>query len=359
MDVFELLSDCSSFDERFISLKGLPGMLSAKGEINRIYNSWSGFDEDFVKQFQTLNFEARLWELYCYEFFKDQEFVVEPCNENRPDFSLLKNGREIVVESVTSNESGKRTKQIYLNTLEREDRIDFKTRIGSALFSKLNKEYHKLEWVKNKPLIIAIQPYHSAESFNMNVYTMVSYLYGIDISKEKLANGEILTRFLKGKNFKRNHNGEVIEIDAYFNLEMSKYISGVLFTNTATLGKFSRMGYQNGFGVDDTLGIIYTGACYAENEIEPRQFSINIGKTGFDNYRYGVTLFHNPNAICPINDEDFMCTQVKFINNEIYWKRLGFYPYSGKNIRLIRNLSREGKKINNSFLGNNAFNEEE
>jgi len=358
MKLFTKIRD-NSLDKRFIAFNELPRLSSAKGEISRIFDSWNGFDNDFVEQFQTTNFESRLWEIYTYEFFKTQGFKIDNCKENRPDFNVSKEDREIVVECVTSNESGGRSTQMLINTIENEDRIDFKTRIGSALFSKLKKEYHKLDWVKGKPIIIAIQPYHSAESFNTTVYTMVSYLYGIDIYKEKLSNGNIKTEFRKITNFKRNNQGIKKEIEAYFDLYESKYISGILFTNNGTLGKFSRMGFQNGFGLDETHGIIYTGVCHAEGEIEPKQFIVNIGKNGEDKYNYGVTLFHNPNAIHPIEDDDFLCTQVKMINNEIYWKRLNFYPYSGKNVRLIKRLSNEEKATTNKHLGYNAFKEEE
>lgn len=359
IDVFYVDDTSQKIDLRFEAVQMLPILSSARGEINRIFNSWAGFDNDFVKQFQTTNFESRTWELYIYEFLFQQLFQIDKCPQERPDFRLIKGDTELFLECVTSNAINGDRSELMLNTLNAEKEEDFISRIGSALFSKLNKNYHELDWVNGKPLILAIQPYHNSESFNMNVYSVVKYLYGINTVNFMGTNGLRVTEFEKIKNFKRNDKNEIIEIGNFFDHPNSKYISGVIFSNAATIGKFTRMGFQNGFGTKDTFNIMYFGVCYNHDLSDPRLgfFCNSIKDNPFDNYFYGITLFHNPNALYPIDEDLFKCTQCKIINDEVFWKRMEFYPYNGKNFRTIRPLTEDEINLCKKYLGRESFKE--
>lgn len=232
---------------------------SARGEINRIFNSWNGFDKDFAKQFQTTNYESRLWELYIYEFLNSHEFEISKSKSERPDFKIKTSTETIYIECVTSNSTNGDRTDMLMNTVNDENEVDFISRIGSALYSKLSKKYYKLEWVKEKPLVFAIQSFHNSESFNMNVYSIVKYLYGIEVRDKLDESGKNITKFNKITNQKKMDDGNLIDIESFFELPNSEYISGILFTNSATLGKFTRMGFQNGFDDGETIDIIYSG----------------------------------------------------------------------------------------------------
>ena len=337
-DLFEIIDKSKNIDDRFKMLTSTPYLSAAKGEINRIYNSWNGFDKDFANQFQTTNYESRLWELYTYEFLKSHKFLIEKSQEERPDFKISIENEILYIECVTSNAKYGDRSDIMLNSLNTELEVDFITRIGSSLFTKLSKEYHKLNWVKGKPLVFAIQPFHNSESFNMNVYSIVKYLYGYEIVKDNHQNEGIKTTFNKITNCKKDEHGELKEMASFFDLPNSEYVSGIIFTNSATIGKFSRMGFQNGLDNGETLDIIYSGIGYSDklNDTKPGSFVNSIKDKPFDNYNYGVTFFHNPNAKYPIDEDLFFCTQCKLANDEILWRRMNFYPYNGKNFRITK-----------------------
>lgn len=336
-DLFKIVDDEIKLEARFQFLISLPYLSSARGEINRIYNSWNGFDKDFAKQFQTTNYEARLWELYLFEFLNSHKFEISKSNQERPDFKIASSTETIYIECVTSNSTNGDRSDLLLNTVNHEDEVDFISRIGSALYSKLSKKYYNLDWVKGKPLVFAIQPYHNSEAFNMNVYSVVKYLYGIEISSKLNESGVKITEFQKVSNKKKLKNGDLVDIESFFDLPNSEHVSGIIFTNSATLGKFTRMGFQNGFDAGETSDIIYSGICHNNDptDIKPGHFINSIKDKPFDNYNYGVTFFHNPNAKYPIDENFFFCTQCKCLNDEILWKRMNFYPYSGKNFRVV------------------------
>ena len=337
-DLFEIIDDSQKLDDRFRMLTSTSYLSAAKGEINRIYNSWDGFDKDFANQFQTTNYESRLWELYIYEFLRSHKFKIDKSQEERPDFKITNGKESVFIECVTSNARYGDRSDKMLNSLNPELGVDFTTRIGSALFSKLSKNYHELNWVKGKSLIFAIQPFHNTESFNMNVYSVVKYLYGYEILRENDDIQGVKTSFNKVANHKKDEQGILKEMPSFFDLPKSEYVSGIIFTNSATMGKFSRMGFQNGLDNGETIDIIYSGVGYDEKRTDnkPANFVHSIKDKPFDNYNYGVTFFHNPKAKFPVKDDLFFCTQCKLLNEEVFWKRMSFYPYNGKNFRVVK-----------------------
>ena len=52
-------------------------------------------------------------------------------------------------------------------------------KIGSALNSKLNKKYYELNYLKDKPLILAIAPMHDEYARQNSDYLLITYLYGL------------------------------------------------------------------------------------------------------------------------------------------------------------------------------------
>ena len=117
IDLFETKIPEEKLDLTFKTIRDLPHNTSAKSMINEIYNSWDGFDADFVKQFQSINFGARLWELYLFKMFEDLGFEILENKHARPDFKLKKDGVIFFVEAVTSNpkDDGSKREVLYNN----------------------------------------------------------------------------------------------------------------------------------------------------------------------------------------------------------------------------------------------------
>lgn len=128
-------------------------------------------DKNFIEQFQTSGFDSRVFELGLFSYFKNSGFEVDRTHE-QPDF-ILSNGKiNVAVEAVTSSPQSNVKFQNTIPFIEKrtlsevQESIDndFPIRIGSVLFSKLNKKYWELPQCKDMPLVIAVQPFHEAGS---------------------------------------------------------------------------------------------------------------------------------------------------------------------------------------------------
>src|SRR5215472_7755106 len=75
--------------------------------VGEIYFALDRPDDNFVQDFQTEGFDARLWELYLFASFREQ--AIQVCQTRpSPDFELTRDGRTVFVEAVTANaESGR------------------------------------------------------------------------------------------------------------------------------------------------------------------------------------------------------------------------------------------------------------
>jgi len=83
-------------------------------------------------------------------------------------------------------------------------------------------------------------------------------------------------------------------------------VSAVLFSNAGTVGKFGRMGFQDGLGRDQISAMLRGGAAYDHDPdaTEPRMFSYEVGSRR-ERWGEGVVAFHNPGALHPLDDDAF------------------------------------------------------
>jgi hypothetical protein len=88
----------------------------------------------------------------------------------------------------------------------------------------------------------------------------------------------------------------------FFKQPDTEHVSAVLFSNSATLSKFNRMGKLAGFG-DPAVKMIRVGTKqnFDPNADEPIHFTAEVepGKYS-ERWTEGVRIFHNPNALLPI-----------------------------------------------------------
>jgi hypothetical protein len=75
--------------------------------VGEIYFALDRPDDNFVQDFQTEGFDARIWELYLFASFREQAIQVSQTCPS-PDFELTRDGRTVFVEALTANaESGR------------------------------------------------------------------------------------------------------------------------------------------------------------------------------------------------------------------------------------------------------------
>ena len=310
-DIYKQIVSNEKLNEKFKLLTQSKLFDPAKNIIGNICNLMTDKDGNFVQQFQSDGFDARLWEIYLFILFQEIGFT-QSNKYDRPDFHLMKVGIEIFVEASLSAE---KKDDIYSkefideakaknDLLVQQQLIDYYIiRLGSVLFSKLNKEYWKLEWVKEKPLILAITPAHNYLAQFLPDAKLIEYLYGIrqriNITENGIENfgGEQVDEF--------RLNEKIIPAN-FFAQPLSENISGILFTNNADLHKFNRMAYQSALSKEELI-IVRAGAKHnQELGTNATEFTYQVKPDqGIENWCESVTLFHNPNAIHKIDKSTF------------------------------------------------------
>src|SRR5882672_6419834 len=104
-----------------------------------------------------------------------------------PDFMITRAGITAAVEAVTANPPPAKEVEPYPAHDQEEPPLgieelfhDVAIRMGSPLFSKLQKRYWELPHVTNRPLVIAIQDFHRAGSLMTSSTPLAQYLYGLN-----------------------------------------------------------------------------------------------------------------------------------------------------------------------------------
>jgi hypothetical protein len=132
-------------------------------------------DGNFVLDFQTTGFDARIWELYLSAlFFNVGLDVSRP--EDRPDFLIKRGDTKVWVEATTANPTQQPTAELAQGHWSEQEEIAIK--LGSALFSKMKKEYWKLPHVSGLPLVLAVADFHRLDPMRNSSAPLEEYLYG-------------------------------------------------------------------------------------------------------------------------------------------------------------------------------------
>ena len=114
--------------------------------MEKVFEKFKDIDNNFVEQFQTTGFDARIFELYLFEYFSSSGFEVKRDFE-RPDFIISKDGVEVAIEATTTNpdpnykkdhKSIEKILSLSDEDVERKENDEVPIRLGSSLFSKLD-----------------------------------------------------------------------------------------------------------------------------------------------------------------------------------------------------------------------------
>ena len=297
-----------------------PRYEAARNIVSEIANSFIDNDGHYEREFQSVNFQARLWELYLHIYFHNQGLLIEN-NHASPDFEVEFFGEKYFIEAVTVNPSNN-PERLDLPPPKTDDEInerlnDFMPiKFGSSLYSKLCKKYWEKEHVNGNPIILAIHDYHNNNAMTWSRTALSEYLYGI---RTRIVNG-------KAKVSKINvHKWEDKEIPSgFFYQNNAENISAILFSNQATIPKFNRMGKIGGLG-STNVKMIRNGFLYNPdpNAIYPIPFSKDLDDPDYEeSWSDGLIMFHNPNAKYPVNPDTF-----NDISHIFYSEKDGFTGY--------------------------------
>ena len=300
--------DAQQLHPYFAVLINEPRFEAARNLINEIAYSYVDVDGNYIKEFQTLGFDARIWELYLYVYLYDSGALIIR-DKVAPDYHISIFGNECFIEAVTVNPS---------QSKERPDPAPPKTnaeiatlmndympiKYGSTLYSKLQKKYWEKPHVAGKPFVLAIHDYHMPGSMTWSRTGLCDYLYGIRNRVQKSDHGtlELVTEKIE------NHSWEGKIIPSNFFAQIgAENVSAVLFSNAATITKFNRMGKLGGLGSKNVRMI---RQCFLYNPdptaLVPIPITMDVDSPDYEeSWSESLTMYHNPNAKHPVNPDWF------------------------------------------------------
>ncbi len=304
-EIFKLAVPQEQLHPNFRILRESNGYSPAREIIAEIAHSFEDPDGNYIQQFQSSGYDARLWELYLYAFLHEIDFGIDR-RFKAPDYLCQKYNQLVFLEAVTVNPTqGSDVLEVSPETEPDRDKLANYAAIkfGSVLYSKLKRRYWKLDHVKDNPLIFAIADFHQPKSMLWTQPYLMEYLYGVRDRIRKTDQGleRVITPITE-------HIYGTKQIpSSFFSQPNSENVSAVLFSNSGTLSKFNRMGKLAGFG-DPTVKMLRVGKRYDhdKNKLEPADFALEIDPKSYsETWSEGVSIFHNPNAKAPLDIDLF------------------------------------------------------
>ena len=300
--LFSSVAAQDKLHKNFKYIASSPNHIASRRVLQQIFESLPKPDGNFVLDFQTTGFDARIWELYLAALFNSLGFsLTQPAD--RPDFLLSCDGTTIWVEATTANPTQDASLGPSIQSAPAGSDSPFwdefekvTIKLGSALWSKLRKEYWKLSHVAGHPLVFAIQDFHDPNPLRSSFHALERYLYGFHFELTSRP-GDYVDYELHGLEVHRSGSKEIPA--GFFNQPDSEHVSAVLFSNAATITKFNRMELQK--GGYETVRAMRSGIRYDSNPTAmiAAPFAYIAGDR-IETWGEEAILFHNPNAKFPI-----------------------------------------------------------
>lgn len=340
-DLFSSVVPVERQNPFFVTLNSSKAFIPAKKIITEIMPHFVDIDGNFVEQFQSSGFDSRLWELYLYSYFTEEQLFIDR-KHNAPDFIVRKYDQEVAIEAVIVGRKPSNPPKYFKefngpklpNDILEEQANLMPIKFGSPLYTKLKKEYWKLPHVKGNPIALAIADFHDDQSMLWSSTPLINYLYGVRHDfyyddKEKL-----IINPIKIDSHKRG-NKEIPS--GFFFQENAENISAVIFSASGTISKFNRLGRQAGFKTESVY-MIRQGTCHDHNpnSSTPKFFRYEVDENSNETWSEGLSMFHNPNAIHPIPKELFpSIAHHEFQDGQVVSLLPEFHPYASYTYNII------------------------
>jgi len=302
-DLFVPLVDVAHLAPEYKTISTARGHGPTRATMRAAFARFGQRDRNFVQQFQTTGFDARVFELYLNQTFLAAGIEVR-CQSERPDFLLNGFGYRWAVEATTANPpAGQAPQPLPEDEAGLRKYIDgeMAVRLGSALYSKLQKRYWELDHVRGSPFVLAIQSFASEHAHVISDVALANYLYGLRTIGERGDDGRLRVY----NEPISTHVGSKVIPSNFFTIPDSEHISAVLFSNAGTVAKFGRMGYQDGL---DAAGLVMTrsGTRFVldPNASESAFFSYEVGARR-ESWPEGLAMLHNPRGSLPLDAAAF------------------------------------------------------
>jgi hypothetical protein len=289
-DFFTPLVPRERLQSAFRILSFQPRYSPARELIKAMMRFYEDMDGNFVEQFQTVAFDARLWELYLFATFAELGYAPAP-DLAVPDFIFWGPAGSVGIEatSVNPREVGE-AEPLPANPEQllayMENYIPI--RLSRVLKRKLEKKnpYWEKPEMQDIPFIVAVQDFHFPGAMRMITPATSDYVFGVRHSLDSEARVERIEEHVWGN---------LREKSGFFFLPKAENISAVIVNSQGTLPKFNRLGYLAEFG-DKRVRMVRSGVAQFEQGTKP--FVQEVHEPGSsESWVEGMTVFHNPRAL--------------------------------------------------------------
>jgi hypothetical protein len=304
VDFFAPVTSRDRMNPGFLKLLEQEGFTPARAIIEPMMRWYEDLDGNFIEQFQTTGFDARIWELYLFATFIEAGYAV-PKKEAVPDFTCFGLDGELCIEATTVNPTvggGKMENAPPTGTpqeIAQFNRHYMPIKYAGPLTKKLAKKYWDKEHVKGKPLLFAIQDFHAPMSLLLSRSALPTYLYGMEYESSRDEGGRLV---ITPRPVTEHRWGNKT---VPFALKGAEHVSAVIFSNSGTISKFNRMGVLSGFG-SPRVRLTRRGLAvdHDPNAAKPKTFERSVNDPNYrETWIEGLDVFHNPRALVPIEPE--------------------------------------------------------
>lgn len=308
MGLFDLVT--GNLSKAFEKIRDSPHSLVARRAMLDVFASFEDPDGNFVEQFQSRGFDARVLELCLHAGFSELGYRVH--RPKAPDFLIERGGHRIAVEATTTNPSASGVMAQHSRPLHehsRDDRWnylhnDWAIRIGGPLTAKLDKHYWQKSECAGLPLVLAIEAFHEPMALSLSHTMVAAYLYGIQATSRQIDAGRMV---LEPTVLTAHTVGTKSIPSGFFNLPDAENISAVIFTNSATSAKFTRMGWRTHGAAATTMAARVGVMWNPDPDIRyATWFAYDLREPPFqERWTDGMVVIHNPNALVPLPAKAF------------------------------------------------------
>lgn len=305
IDFFTPLTAEEKLHPHFRQLASAEAFSPARDMIRAMMRWSEDIDGNFVEQFQTAGFDARLWELYLFAALTEAGLGIQR-PAPAPDFLAQGHLGEFALEATTINPSvdSEGQQAASQKPIEQADIGPYvqhylPIRYAGPLFTKLKKEYWTKPAAAGKPLVFAIQDFHDTMSMTYSGTALASYLYGC---LQEATRDETGALKVVPKKISEHRWGPKTVPSGFFFLPGAENVSAVIFNSSATLAKFNRMGVRAGFGSDDV--VLIRQGFFADPDpdaSEPLPYVHFVGRDDPETWVEGMDVYHNPRATHPLD----------------------------------------------------------
>lgn len=284
-------------------------------------------DGNFIEQFQTTGFDARLWELYLYAMTTEAGLARLPVQV--PDLVVEGLAGRVGIEAVTINPSATGGASWPADPIEARAYTEgyVPVRIARALKSKLwhKNRYWTFPEMAGTSFVIALQDFHAPASMRFLTPMVTEYVFGV---RHSIVDGR-----RKIERISEHRFGGLVEPSNFFGLAEAENVSAVFINPTGTLNKFNRMGVQAGFG-SPRIRIARTGLRRGEldeGDPGPKPFDQLVHAPGYsERWIEGAVVLHNPNALIPLDPALLPYANHEFLeaDGRIMSMLPAFHPYT-------------------------------